>query len=83
MALRLFKKVAKIANEGQGGAKENGLYDYLMTGLSVCLQKGLANAYIHGRVRIHGSGAETNYHNDYTYHRETIMDYYRMRDGAV
>jgi hypothetical protein len=81
--LNFIKKVAKRVAADEERVKENGLYNYFMTAISVCLQRGLANAYINGRARIHGSGAESNHHRDYSYSREAIVEYGQLRGGGV
>jgi hypothetical protein len=81
-SLEFLKAVAKDVTDDQRGAKEDALFNYFMTSLSVCLQRGLANAFINGRTRIHGSGEERYFHDTYTYSREAVEEYALLRGGG-
>ena len=41
-------------DDGGGYTAAEGLFKYMMTKVSMVLQKSLANAYLNGRVKLHG-----------------------------
>jgi len=68
----LLRKVAGMDEKGKCNMTIM-LYNYMMTTISVVLQKGLANAFLKGRIRAQGGIVQPAVQDHYS--RSTIVDY--------
>ena len=80
-SLEFLKKVAGVKinggadQEGGGYSATEGLYKYMMTKIGMVLQKSLANAFIMGRMKLHGGNVVDipSVHDEYGV--EAVLDY--------